>query len=77
VHTLPSADCPDGVSVKRMNKQVVRCSVCTRVHDLKELIDREQLSNGTSNFICPVRKTAGSYKLEQIGTIQTPDLVRI
>jgi hypothetical protein len=47
------------------------------VHDLAELINREQLVNGTSTFICPVKKTAGSYKLEQIGTLKKPDLVNI
>ena len=60
-----------------MVKTVVRCSVCSRVHDLAELINREQLVNGTSTFICPVKKTAGSYKLEQIGTLKKPDLVNI
>ena len=52
-----------------MLKQVIRCVVCTRVHDITTLIDLKQLVNGTFTFICPLKKTAGSYKLEQIGTL--------
>jgi hypothetical protein len=58
-----------------MVKQVVRCSVCARVHGVTELLNREQLVNGTSTFVCPIKKTAGTYKLEEIGTLRTPDFV--
>jgi hypothetical protein len=40
-----------------------------RVHDLTELIDRVQSVNGSSTFICPVKKTSGSFRLENIGTL--------
>ena len=53
-----------------MFKNVVRCSVCARVHDVTELIDVKQLTNGVSTFTCPVRKLPGTYKLENIGTLQ-------
>ena len=52
-----------------MPKKVVRCGVCTRVHDLRELINLKQLTNGTFTFDCPVKKTAGTYQLEQVGTL--------
>jgi hypothetical protein len=58
-----------------MLKKVVRCGVCSRVHDVTELIDLKQLSNGTFNFICPSKKTAGTYQLEQIGTLNTKPFV--
>jgi hypothetical protein len=41
------------------------------VHDLTELIDLQQVGNGTFTFLCPLRKTAGSYKIEQVGTLHT------
>jgi hypothetical protein len=53
-----------------MSKKVVRCSVCARVHDVTELIDLKQLTNGIFNFTCPSRKLPGTYKLENIGTLQ-------
>jgi len=59
------------VLVLGMHKKVVRCEVCTRVHDLTELIDLKKLMNGTFTFICPLKKTAGSYQLEQVGTLNT------
>ncbi len=52
-----------------MQKKVVRCSVCTRVHDITALLDLKPLGNGTFTFLCPVKETAGSYQLEQIGTL--------
>lgn len=52
-----------------MLKKVVRCSVCMRVHDLTELLERVQQANGTSTFVCPVKKTAGTYRLENISTL--------
>jgi hypothetical protein len=52
-----------------MQKKVVRCSVCTRVHDLTALLDLKQPGNGTFTFVCPVDKTSGTYRLEQIGTL--------
>jgi hypothetical protein len=54
-----------------MLKKVVRCEVCTRVHDLTALINLKQLGNGTFTFVCPVKKTGGSYQLEQVGTLNT------
>ena len=54
-----------------MHKKVVRCGVCTRVHDVTELINLKQLVNGTFTFMCPLKKTAGSYQLEQVGTLNT------
>jgi hypothetical protein len=52
-----------------MLKRVVRCSVCTKVHDLALLIDLREVGNGTFTFICPAKKTAGSYQIEQVGTL--------
>lgn len=52
-----------------MGKQVVRCIVCTRVHDLRELLDTKKFPNGTTTFTCPVKSQPGSYKLENVGTI--------
>ena len=52
-----------------MLKKVVRCGVCTQVHDVTALINLKQLVNGTFTFFCPLRKTAGSYQLEQVGTL--------
>jgi hypothetical protein len=52
-----------------MQKKVVRCSVCTHVHDVTALLDLKPLGTGRFTFICPVRKTGGSYQLEQIGTL--------
>ena len=52
-----------------MQKKVVRCSVCTRVHDVMALLDLKRLGNGTFTFVCPVQKIGGSYQLEQIGTL--------
>ena len=54
-----------------MLKKVVRCCVCSRVHDVTELIDLKELGNGTFDFVCPLKKTAGSYQLEQVGTLNT------
>jgi|HubBroStandDraft_1064217.scaffolds.fasta_scaffold89028_2 hypothetical protein len=58
-----------GVVVLGMLKKVVRCGVCSRVHDVTSLVDLKQLVNGTFTFVCPVKKTNGSYQLEQIGTL--------
>ena len=52
-----------------MKKQVVRCSVCIKVHDVTELLELKAQLNGTSTFICPVKKTPGSYRLENVGTL--------
>ena len=52
-----------------MGKQVVRCNVCSRVHDVRELLEVHQLSNGTITFICPAKKKAGTYKIESVGTL--------
>lgn len=57
------------VVVLGMQKKVVRCDVCTRVHDVTALLDLKQLGNGTFTFVCPFKKTGGSYQLEQIGTL--------
>jgi len=57
-----------------MHKKVVRCDVCARVHDVTDLIDLKKLVNGTFTFMCPLKKTAGSYKLEQIGTLNVKAL---
>ena len=66
----PSARERDGcVVVLGMLKKVVRCGVCTRVHDVTALMNLKQLVNGTFTFVCPVKKTNGSYQLEQIGTL--------
>jgi hypothetical protein len=54
-----------------MVKKVVRCEVCTQVHDVTALISLKQLVNGTFTFVCPVKKTGGSYQLEQVGTLNT------
>ena len=59
------------VLVLGMVKKVVRCDVCTRVHDVTALINLKQLVNGTFTFVCPVKKTGGSYQLEQVGTLNT------
>ena len=58
-----------------MLKKVVRCGVCSRVHDVTALMDLKQFVNGTFTFICPVQKTSGSYKLEQIGTLDVKPVV--
>jgi hypothetical protein len=50
-------------------KQVVRCSVCTRVHDLRDLLDIQHLANGMTTFTCPVRMNRGVYALESVGTL--------
>jgi len=55
--------------VLSMLKKVVRCGVCTQVHDVTALMNLKQLVNGTFTFICPVKKTNGTYRLEQIGTL--------
>jgi hypothetical protein len=52
-----------------MLKKVVRCDVCTKVHDLTVLLDLRQLGNGTFTFVCPAKKTSGSYQIEQVGTL--------
>jgi hypothetical protein len=52
-----------------MLKRVVRCSVCTKVHDLTELLDLREVGNGTFTFVCPTKNTAGSYQIEQVGTL--------
>jgi hypothetical protein len=59
------------VLVLGMQKKVVRCEVCSRVHDLTALLDLKQLVNGTFTFVCPIKKTGGSYQLEQVGTLTT------
>jgi hypothetical protein len=56
-----------------MLKKVVRCGVCTRVHDVTALMNLKQLVNGTFTFVCPVKKTNGSYQLEQIGTLNVKE----
>ncbi len=55
--------------VLAMIKKVVRCSVCIKVHDIADLLNLKQALNGNSTFICPVKKTAGSYRLENVGTL--------
>jgi hypothetical protein len=57
------------VLVLVMLKKVVRCGVCTQVHDVTALMNLKQLVNGTFTYICPVKKTNGTYRLEQIGTL--------
>jgi hypothetical protein len=52
-----------------MQKKVVRCGVCTRVHDVTALLDLKPLGNGSFTFVCPVKKTGGNYRLEQVGTL--------
>jgi hypothetical protein len=52
-----------------MTRKVVRCCVCARVHNLTELQNIEHLPNGTTTFTCPVKKESGSYRLENVGTI--------
>jgi len=46
-----------------------------KVHDITELVDRQQSANGSCTFICPQKKTAGSYRLENVGTLKmaTPE----
>ena len=51
-----------------MLKQVVRCSVCMRVHDVTELLHKKQLVNGSVTFTCPTKLTMGHYRIENIGT---------
>jgi len=58
-----------------MLKKVVRCGVCTRVHDVTALINLKQLVNGTFTFVCPVKNISGSYQLEQIGTLNVKPAV--
>ena len=58
-----------------MLKKVVRCGVCTRVHDVAALINLKQLVNGTFTFVCPVKNIGGSYQLEQIGTLNVKPAV--
>ena len=53
-----------------MLKKVVRCSVCTQVHDVAALLNLKQLVYGTFTFICPLRRAAGSYQLDQVGTLK-------
>lgn len=50
-------------------KKVVRCSVCARVHDLNELLDVKEFYNGRFTFTCPVNKTTGTYRIENVGTL--------
>jgi hypothetical protein len=52
-----------------MVKQVVRCSVCMRVHDVTELRDKKQLVNGSVTFTCPFKMTVGNYRIENLGTM--------
>jgi hypothetical protein len=52
-----------------MQKKVVRCGVCARVHDITALLELQPLGNGTFTFVCPVKKTGGAYRLEQVGTM--------
>lgn len=52
-----------------MNKKVVRCNVCSKVHGLDDLLNLKQLFNGTCTYICPVTKVAGTYRLESVGTL--------
>jgi hypothetical protein len=59
------------VLVLGMQKNVIRCGVCARVHDLTALLELQPLGNGTFTFVCPVQKTGGSYRLEQVGTLHT------
>jgi len=54
-----------------MLKQVVRCSVCLRVHEVYELLDKKQLVNGSVTFTCPFKKTVGHYRIENLGTWHT------
>ncbi len=63
------------VVVLGMNKKVVRCGVCTHVHDLTLLLELKELGNGKFTFVCPVKKTAGSYQLEQVGTLPIKPVV--
>jgi hypothetical protein len=58
-----------------MLKKVVRCGVCTQVHDVTALINLKQLVNGTFTYMCPVKKANGSYRLEQIGTLNVKPTV--
>ena len=60
----------DLLALSGMIKQVVRCSVCMKVHDITELVDRQQSLNGSCTFICPQKKTSGSYRLENVGTLK-------
>jgi len=57
------------VLVLGMQKKVVRCGVCTHVHDLTVLLELKDLGNGKFTFICPSKQTPGSYQLEQVGTL--------
>ena len=54
-----------------MVKQVVRCSVCMRVHDVTELLHKRQLVNGSVTFTCPTKMTVGHYRIENLGTWHT------
>jgi hypothetical protein len=56
-----------------MVKQVVRCSVCMRVHDVTELLDKRQLVNGSVTFTCPYKMTVGNYRIENLGTWRTKE----
>ena len=57
------------VVLSTMPQQVVRCSACMRVHDLTELLDANQLPNGTTTFTCPRTQGRGIYSLESVGTL--------
>jgi hypothetical protein len=63
------------VLVLGMLKKVIRCGVCTRVHDVAELLNLKQFVNGTFTFDCPVKKTGGTYQLEQVGTLNVKPVV--
>jgi hypothetical protein len=41
-----------------------------KVHDITELVDRKQAANGSCTFTCPWKKTFGSYRLENVGTLK-------
>ena len=60
-----------------MLKKVVRCDVCTRVHDVADLLNLVHGLNGRSTFICPKTKRAGTYKLENVGSIHTKEVAEL
>jgi hypothetical protein len=52
-----------------MGYEVVRCSVCGHVHKVTELLNLKHLPNGAATFSCPEKKGEGSYRIENVGTV--------
>ena len=44
-----------------------------KIHDLKDLLNLVHLFNGWSTFTCPTTRRAGTYSLENVGTLLLKD----